>query len=194
MDELQRRVDEYPWRLRAAWATGEPVSVRYEQSKIEVAQAQGWVISVAATGEFALLRLLDDPEGALPFHVPVRALLSVHGIGEHFHEGRGRRPPRRPPPDQGVLEGQLGLVTPPPVSPRAVRLALRGAAEMLPPDVLGVLAAIDRAGARPTLASVASCAGRSERWTSSRVRALEQRGYVRRIRRSRKPDLLMLLS
>jgi hypothetical protein len=180
---VQLAGSQISWDLRGAWATGRRVALRLDET-CEIERVEGTVSHVAASSAFVRIR---DLEGEII--VPMGAILSLHW--PHWLEGGSSPRDALIPQLQEAFPGQLGLVGVPAVGPRGIRAVTRAAASMMAPDVMGVLVALDRAGRRPTLASVAVTAGRSERWVSVRLRRLETEGYVRRVRRARKRDLWM---
>lgn len=104
---ITERVAAYPWRLRTAWATGKPVSVRLEIYDDEIRQAVGWVLRVSVTDSFVLLRLDTDQGGDPPLHLPIDERVLSVTLLDHFSETQLRR---RSPPVQESDPNQLSLL------------------------------------------------------------------------------------
>jgi hypothetical protein len=149
----------------------------------------GIVTWVSATGGSVRVNERDEDEDVL---VPVEEILAVHR--PHWHEGGEVTRRARKPRVTDQIPGQLPLIEAP--SGRTVkgtRALMRAAGVLMAPDVIGVLAAVDAAGKRPEVRDVAEVVGRSERWTSARLRLLEQEAYVRRVRRHARRDIWMVM-
>lgn len=118
---------------------------------------------------------------AEPIHVPLEGVLAI--TRGHFHQEGWRPREARVAPGQAAFDGQIGIVSPLPVSKRATRAMSRAAQMMLSPELLEVLAGVDRAPVTsPVTSQVAEEVGRSRRWTAVRLRQLEGYGLVRRVK------------
>ncbi len=178
MADLVSDPDAIAWECRGAWATGRRVSLSLEGR----GQLVGLVRAVAATGAYVILATDEDPDG---IHVPLYIVEAVHR--PHFHSPATWRPRAYDgDPDQQVIPGQLPITSPLPVSLRAADAMMRASRMMLQRDLLEVLAATDRAGRHPSIEEVAAEVGRSSRWASKRLRALERMGFLRCFTHKRK--------
>lgn len=158
--------------LLGAWAAGRRVCLRLDAAGNDQTLV-GYLSYVAPSGAFVHI----DDKGDEPIHVPVFHVLSVRYA--HFHSEDLVEGPRPPGPRiDDPFPGQLSLVDPLPVSSRGEAAMMRAARNMLPPDVLRVLAAVDEAGRLPGTGRVAEGVMRSERWTRARLRELERLRYL----------------
>lgn len=178
MNTLAPQVSALAWEARGAWATGREVILSLDTAVCSLPEVRGYIAAVSSTDAFVLVHEYGRSE---PIHVPLDGVLAL--TRSHFHQEGWRPREARVRPGQAAFDGQIGIVSPLPVSKRATRAMARAAQMMLSADQLEVLAAVDRAPVRsPVTSQVAQEVGRSRRWTAVRLRRLEVYGLVVRVR------------